>query len=86
MKERGPPPGGAPDEAVPRKRVQLAAARIAEGRRMIDEGLALLAGDVVHRDGPARVPRRTTRPAGESDEVAAAKARRILREKGFVPR
>ena len=63
-----------------------AAAKIAEGRRLIDEGLALLAGDVVHGEGFARLPRRMTRPAGESDEVAAAKARRILREKGFVPR
>jgi len=34
----------------------------------------------------SRVRRRMTRPVGESDEVAAAKARRILREKGFVPR
>lgn len=63
-----------------------AATKIAEGRRLIDEGLALLAGDVVHGEGLARLPRRMTRPAGESDEVAAAKARRILREKGFVPR
>jgi hypothetical protein len=53
---------------------------------LIDEGLALLAGDVVHGESLARVGRRMTRPAGESDEVAAAKARRILREKGFVPR
>jgi hypothetical protein len=63
-----------------------AAAKIAEGRRLIDEGLALLAGDVVRGEGPARVARRMTRPPGDSDEVAAAKARRILREKGFVPR
>lgn len=63
-----------------------AVAKIAEGRRLIDEGLALLAGDVVQGEGPARVPRRMTRPPGDSDEVAAAKARRILREKGFVPR
>ena len=63
-----------------------AAAKIAEGRRLIDEGLALLAGDVLHGESFARVGRRMTRPAGESDEVAAAKARRILREKGFVPR
>jgi hypothetical protein len=63
-----------------------ALAKIAEGRRLIDEGLALLAGDVVHEESLARVRRRMTRPAGESDEVAAAKARRILREKGFVPR
>jgi hypothetical protein len=63
-----------------------AAAKIAEGRRLIDEGLALLTGDVVHGESFARVGRRMTRPAGESDEVAAAKARRILREKGFVPR
>jgi hypothetical protein len=63
-----------------------AAAKIAEGRRLIDEGLALLAGDVVQGEGPARVARRMTRPPGDSDEVAAAKARRILREKGFVPR
>jgi hypothetical protein len=61
-------------------------AKIVEGRRLIDEGLALLAGDVVHGESFARVGRRMTRPAGESDEVAAAKARRILREKGFVPR
>jgi hypothetical protein len=63
-----------------------AAAKIAEGRRLIDEGLALLAGDVVDGGSFARVGRRMTRPAGESDEVAAAEARRILREKGFVPR
>jgi|HubBroStandDraft_6_1064221.scaffolds.fasta_scaffold955709_2 hypothetical protein len=63
-----------------------AAAKIAKGRRLIDEGLALLAGDVVDGESFARVERRMTRPAGESDEVAAAKARRILREKGFVPR
>lgn len=63
-----------------------ALAKITEGRRLIDEGLALLAGEVVHEKSLARVRRRMTRPAGESDEVAAAKARRILREKGFVPR
>jgi hypothetical protein len=63
-----------------------AAAKIAEGRRLIDEGLALLTGDVVQGEGPARVARRMTRPPGDSDEVAAAKARRILRERGFVPR
>ncbi len=63
-----------------------AAAKIAQARRLIDEGLALLAGDAVDGECLARLPRRMTRPAGESDEVAAAKARRILREKGFVPR
>jgi hypothetical protein len=66
--------------------VQAAFAKLTEARRLIDEGLALLGGAVVHEDMPARVPRRMTRPPGESDELSAARARRILQEKGFVPR
>jgi hypothetical protein len=68
---------------------------IAEGERLIAAGRAMLGEDVDAGDGPDSTRVRTavkvrrlrpiTRPPGESDELAATRARRILREKGFVP-
>ena len=66
-------------------RIAAALAKIEQAQRMLDEGVRDLAAATSVAPGDV-VPRTIRRPPGESDEVAAARARRILREKGFVPR
>ncbi len=66
-------------------RIAAALAKIEHAQRMLDEGVRDLAAATSVVPGDV-APRTIRRPPGESDEVAAARARRILREKGFVPR
>ena len=64
-------------------RVARAAAKVEHARRMLDEALRDLAEAST---APANdvCPRNVKRPPGESNEIAAARAKRILRAHGFV--
>jgi hypothetical protein len=65
------------------ERMASAMAKIEQARRMLEEGVRELAAAASLPANDVR-PRPMRRPPGESDEVAAARAKRILRAHGFV--
>ena len=64
-------------------RIASALAKVEQARRMLDDAVRELAEAAAIPANDVRA-RSVRRPAGESDEVAAARARRILRAHGFV--
>ena len=67
------------------ERITAALAKIEQARRMLDEGVRELAAATSVAVTNVVSPRNVRRPPGESDELAAARAKRILRAHGFVP-
>jgi hypothetical protein len=78
------PPPSAFVEPKFRPEIALAVARLEHARRMLDDAVREIADAASIPANDIR-PRRVRRPAGHSDDVAAARAKRILRAHGFVP-
>jgi hypothetical protein len=66
-------------------RITAALAKIEQARRMLDEGVRELAAATSVVATSVVSPRSVRRPPGASDDLAAARAKRILRAHGFVP-